>query len=65
MKVYVKFGDAASTQKNYEKINILVQEYDLAEILAENKLLMSELYTNEKLFDEALDYIQKKFLLLL
>lgn len=61
MKIYVKLGDVASTQKNYEKINGLVQEYDLVEILAENNLLMGELYTNKKLFDEALDYIQKSF----
>ena len=48
MKVYVKLGDVASAQENYEKINKIVQEYDLAEILAENNLFMSELYTNEK-----------------
>lgn len=61
MKVHVKLMDISSAEKMYKKIDKNAQEYDLAEILAENNLLMSELYINEKLYDTALDYIPKSF----
>jgi tetratricopeptide (TPR) repeat protein len=61
MRVYVNTNDIYNTKKMYETIEKEAKRYELSDILAENCLLMAKGYTNKKLYDKALNYIQKSF----